>query len=115
MLHSFTVANYRSIVEPCHLSFAAPKAMEGLETAAREQSGSLWLRRLVLVGPNGSGKTNLLQALAFGLWFMRESSNEHDARSAFSPCGGMEETPTLEIVFQGTPALEIYRDRKSVV
>jgi len=94
MLLDFTVANYRSIKEPVTLSAVAQKQrrVQSDENGKRERvksddeialpySVSSWdievLPILAIFGANASGKTNVIQALAYLLSLMRNGKRDN--------------------------------------
>jgi len=84
MLIEFSIGNYRSIKEPVTVSMVAAKlrsrnrALDENNLFPIADSVSL-LRSAAIYGANASGKSNLIQALAFMRRFVLESSKETQA------------------------------------
>jgi hypothetical protein len=74
MLHSFAFANYRSFLERVEVSFALTDkdAVNGWAVES-PISGQRLTTAMAVLGGNASGKTSLLQPLAFLAWFIRFS------------------------------------------
>lgn len=70
------VENFRSIRDRLKLSFIAPSRGTDLDRFARTVDGQHVSKLTVLVGANGSGKSNILRAITFTLWFMQSSFRE---------------------------------------
>ena len=79
MLIEFKVTNFRSIKETQTLSMVADAALKELEGNTLDSGISSFpklLRSAVIYGPNSSGKSNLIAALAFMEQMVRESAQE---------------------------------------
>ena len=79
MLIEFKVTNFRSIKETQTLSMVADAALKELESNTLDSGISNFpklLRSAVIYGPNASGKSNLIAALAFMEQMVRESAQE---------------------------------------
>ena len=79
MLIEFKVTNFRSIKETQTLSMVADAALKELESNTLDSGISNFpklLRSVVIYGPNASGKSNLIAALAFMEQMVRESAQE---------------------------------------
>ena len=79
MLIEFKVTNFRSIKETQTLSMVADAALKELEGNTLDSGISNFpklLRSAVIYGPNASGKSNLIAALAFMEQMVRESAQE---------------------------------------
>jgi AAA15 family ATPase/GTPase len=79
MLIEFSITNFRSIRERQSLNLVASKADKELPHCRIERdlpglSGLSYLKGAALYGANASGKTNILQALAFLAGFVRDSA-----------------------------------------
>ena len=83
MIHKFSFENFYSFKECNEVSFIvndnAPKT-----DAYFDSTGSRLNKVMVAIGPNASGKTNLLKGLSFLKWFIVHSfenkPNEPDGR-----------------------------------
>jgi AAA15 family ATPase/GTPase len=106
MLVEFSVANYRSIRERQTFSFVAGTGGEHEEThliPPRPPQSQRLLRSAAIFGPNASGKTNIVRALAVMRWFVLDSAKEEIARfriAQFLFDAESKEKPTeFEIIF----------------
>src|SRR5580658_6522535 len=74
MLHSYAFSNFRSFLERTEVSFAITEK-DSVNGWVRHSpiSGQRLTTALGVLGPNASGKTSLLQPLAFLGWFIRIS------------------------------------------
>ncbi|NNT73085.1 ATP-binding protein [Flavobacterium sp. IMCC34852] len=87
MLIDFSVANYLSIKDSITLSMIASNTVKELEGNDDELNNTFYdkneknkyLKSAVLYGANGSGKSNLLTAMAFFRRFILTSSNDRSA------------------------------------
>jgi len=77
MLIEFEVGNYRSFKKPVRLSMLAAKPIKDyLDENTFEGGGYRLLKSAAIYGANASGKSNLLDAMAFMRWFVLNSSKE---------------------------------------
>ena len=84
MLIQFTVGNFRSFKEPVTLSMVAAKlnALEpeiDLNNTFRVEDDLTLLTSAAIYGANASGKSNIVKALAFTSWLVKNSSKESQA------------------------------------
>ncbi len=63
MLCQFTVKNYKSIQDEVTFDMQATAISEHEESVIRDADGELFLPVSVIYGPNGGGKSNVLEAL----------------------------------------------------
>ena len=79
MIHKFRINNYQSIRETIELNFRVPGTTPEMSCFRRSRSRpDIRLPSvLVLVGPNGSGKTALLRAIAATVRFATNSYMQH--------------------------------------
>lgn len=106
MLRQFSVHNFFSIADTVELSLLLnkriPKDMRSFDGEASSRLSKI----TALIGANGSGKSNLLKALAFTAWFIRNSFTDIKPTDdiLFSPHFSKDEQPThisLEFEFEG--------------
>lgn len=75
MIHSFMFKNFCSFANSATISFEDIR--KGVETKNNmfidTTSGARISKVMIVIGPNASGKTNALKALAFLSWFVRNS------------------------------------------
>jgi uncharacterized protein len=74
MLHSYAFANHRSFLQRVEVTFTLTEkdSVNGWD-AVSVVSGQRLTTAMAVLGPNASGKTALLQPLAFLAWFIRSS------------------------------------------
>lgn len=70
MLIQFSVENYKSIREEVIINFCAEKKNESGKWACSSESTNPIYKCIGLIGPNASGKTNIIDALYFALKFI---------------------------------------------
>ena len=120
MLHSVSVSNYQSIRDEVTLDFRVPRT-----TPERP-----WLRRpasrsdarvptaIALIGPNGSGKTTWLRALADTIRFAADSYGNRPGPipqfPAFASDRALEKPTRIEVEFDARWALFDAEERNSV-
>lgn len=75
MIHSYKIKNFLSFAEETEVSFLLPKATpkNNLSMASLANSSLRVSKVITVLGPNASGKTNLLKGLAFLGWFITKS------------------------------------------
>src|SRR3990167_11301397 len=104
MIHSFSCKNFYSFGDPATVSFVvndnAPQN-NGYFTAA---SGSRLSKVETIIGPNASGKTNLLKVLPFLKWLIIDSFNmkpeDPIAVQAFAFSDEKDQPTELSVVFE---------------
>ena len=99
MIHKFSVTNFGPFKDEATLNFMVPSQDERDYRFIKSKSGVDLAKVLVLFGPNGSGKTRILQAFSFLRWFMLQSfsnSNPGDAIqvSPYRLCSNWQAHPT---------------------
>ncbi len=107
MIHSFTFKNFCSFLEESTINFE--NIRKGQETQSNMFATSSTSTRIskitTVIGPNASGKTNALKALAFLSWFVRnsfvglEGENEKIPVDAFAFSDNNKNPSEFEIVF----------------
>ena len=75
MLREFEVSNYLSFGTKQRCSFRAPASFAAKKGFVASLSRDALAAYVTAVGPNASGKSNLLNALSFLLWFIHHSWN----------------------------------------
>lgn len=73
MLHSYMFKNFLSFSEATEVSFRLTKHAPNNDLSAMDSTGLRLAKAMAVIGPNGSGKTNLLKPLAFLRWFVSSS------------------------------------------
>lgn len=92
MIHQFAFENFCSFADPASMSFVVGKQAPKSDLFFDSESGLRLSKVLATIGPNGSGKTNLLKALTFLTWF---------ARSSFHSLSPEQEIPIDKFAFNG--------------
>jgi AAA15 family ATPase/GTPase len=75
MIREFSVKNFYSFKEENKVSFMVHKKAPCTDAYVDADKGERITKVLASFGPNASGKTNLLKALSFISWFIRNSFN----------------------------------------
>jgi hypothetical protein len=79
MIHSFAMRNFCSFADDVELSFTVGEQAPDNDLFVRTQGGQRLSKALAVLGPNASGKTNLLKGLPFLSWFAVHSFRGLDA------------------------------------
>lgn len=107
MLHRFRFKNFYSFRDWCDISLEQGGHVPDTDRVARADTGQRLTKLLAVMGPNGSGKTNLIKPLTFLHWFTAASFQlQPDAKIAFEPHFFSGDEPTqFEVWFdmQGAP------------
>ncbi len=74
MIYNFKVENFCSIREMQELNFEEPKKFD--DSVVETNSGKFLNTISCFIGNNASGKTNILKALSFFMWFIEDSYYE---------------------------------------
>lgn len=110
MIHSFTCENFYSIGDKIEVDFTVDgNAPEKSTYFAPTASTRVSLIESV-IGPNASGKTNILKVLAFTQWLVVDAySEDPDARLPIRPFGFETKKPTsLSVIFSIDKTLYTY-------
>ncbi len=75
MIHSFSCKNFYSFAEDCSVSFVVNEKAPNNHGYFLTPSGTRLSKIETVIGPNASGKTNLLKVLPFIKWLIADSSN----------------------------------------
>lgn len=75
MLHSFSCKNFYSVSEPSVVRFTVNEKAPNNKGYFVEPSGTRLSKVETVIGPNASGKTNLLKVLPFLKWLIIDSFN----------------------------------------
>lgn len=73
MLYSYSFKNFLSFKEEAHVSFLLTNHAPDNGMSVVSQIGQRLTKAIAVIGPNGSGKTNVLKPLAFLGWFVSSS------------------------------------------
>jgi len=73
MLHEFSLKNFSSFADEATVSFRVGQHAPDNTLFVDTPSGERISKMLTVIGPNASGKTNLLKGLTFLRWFMLSS------------------------------------------
>jgi len=108
MIYSFTFKNFCSFAERATISFEDIR--KGIETKCNmfsdTEAGARLSKAMMVIGPNASGKTSALKALAFLSWFVRnsfvglEGEKEEIPVDTFAFTEGKENVSEFELVFE---------------
>jgi hypothetical protein len=110
MIHSFTCENFYSVGEKVEVDFTVDGNAPSKSTYVAPTSSTRVSLIESVIGPNASGKTNLLKVLAFTQWLVVDAySEDPDARLPIRPFGYNEKKPTsLSVVFSIDKVLYTY-------
>ena len=113
MLVQYSVENYKSIKNEIILNFRVDKKYEGDRWAIREEGVPPLYKCLGLIGPNASGKTNIMRSFLFALKFIvntierKESAKIKIERFQLDE-SCMEEPASFEFVFYQNKIKYVY-------
>jgi predicted ATPase len=77
MIHRLTIENFRSFNQKIELDFTAKPEKAGHSGYAETKTGEVVSRVNMLIGPNASGKSNVLKALAVLHWALVQSAEQN--------------------------------------
>jgi AAA15 family ATPase/GTPase len=116
MIYSFTFKNFCSFADKTTISFEDIR--KGIETKNNmfvdTPLGARLSKVMIAIGPNASGKTNALKALAFLSWFVRysfvglEGEKEEIQIDTFAFSEDKESVSEFELVFEHKAAVYKY-------
>lgn len=108
MIYSFTFKNFCSFADRVTISFEDIR--KGIETKSNmftdTEAGARLSKTMIVIGPNASGKTSALKAMAFLSWFVRnsfvglEGEKEEIPVDTFAFSDGKESVSEFELVFE---------------
>lgn len=113
MLVQYSVENYKSIKNEIILNFRVDKKYEGDRWAIREEGVPPLYKCLGLIGPNASGKTNIMRSFLFALKFIvntierKESAKIKIERFRLDE-SCMEEPASFEFIFYQNKIKYVY-------
>lgn len=81
MIYSFSCENFYSFKDKMELSFVVDENAPDRSTYAEDANGTRVSLLETVIGPNASGKTNLLKAIPVIKWLLVDSWNENPANS----------------------------------
>ena len=81
MIHSFSCKNFYSFSDPANVNFAVNDNAPDNNGYFTAPSGTRLSKVETVIGPNASGKTNLLKVLPFLKWLIADSFNINPAAS----------------------------------
>ena len=73
MLHKYRFKNFFSFAEATEVSFELNRQVPDSDLAFQSPGGARLSKVLAVIGPNASGKTNVLKPLSFLSWFIAHS------------------------------------------
>ena len=116
MIHSYSFSNFRSFRTRTDVSFLLTEKDPVNGWARTSPSGKRISTALAVLGPNASGKTSLIQPLAFLAWFVSNSFNSKpDAEIQLSPHFEASDEPSeFEVVADAPVPETVYRYKLSV-
>lgn len=108
MIHSFSFKNFCSFENTAIISFTDPakSAVTNNHMFIRSTTGENISKVMMVIGPNASGKTSALKALAFLQWFVQNSFVSSSSESDKIPIDGYSFTENrnlpseFELVFE---------------
>ncbi|NTU46723.1 AAA family ATPase [Candidatus Roizmanbacteria bacterium] len=77
MIHSFTIKNFYSFKDAGHVDFNVNDKVPDTHNYVRTTTNTRLSKLAVVIGPNASGKTNILKVIPFLKWFIVDSFNAH--------------------------------------
>ena len=113
MLVQYSVENYKSIKDEIILNFRVDKKYEEDKWAIREEGIPPLYKCLGMIGPNASGKSNIMQSFLFALKFIintierKENAKIKIERFQFSELC-MEEPASFEFIFYQNKIKYVY-------
>ncbi|MDN5275881.1 MAG: hypothetical protein JWN33_530 [Candidatus Saccharibacteria bacterium] len=101
MIHSIKLRNFKGFKDEAVISFLVNNRPKSKNKYATTPTGERVSKVGVVVGPNGSGKTNLLRTLAILKWLLSASvKDQNNVSSLIEPFATAKDVPTLvEVVF----------------
>jgi hypothetical protein len=116
MLHSYAFSNFRSFRERIEVPLTLAENAPVNGWAVHSAAGSRVTTALAVVGANGSGKTSLIQPLAFLNWFIRHSFNATpQSKVPITPhFAAPQEPTTFEVIVDAEEPKTAWRYQLSV-
>jgi hypothetical protein len=105
MLHEFSLKNFYSFAEEATVSFCVGEHAPDNTLFCVAPSGHRLSKMVTAIGPNASGKTNLLKGLAFLRWYMLMSFRMLEPKQSipvdrFAFCGKPDPVMSFRLVFE---------------
>lgn len=103
MIHTFTATNFYSVEGTIEINFLVDKPSGPHGGYIKTKAGSNLSLIELLIGPNASGKTTALRAIAVVQWLITSSFRTHRARlpvAGFAGNGDKDRPCELEVVFE---------------
>lgn len=112
MIRKLTLNNFYSFKSPRTILFTVNKNAPQSSAYTRSVSGDRCSKINVLIGPNGSGKTNLLKAISFIKYFITQSYYQKiDEQIPFEPFhfDDAKNSTSIEIEYESEKVIYFYR------
>lgn len=95
MLHSYAISNFQSFRERVEVDLTINRKVELTDWMTVSPSGERLSKLMAVIGPNGSGKTALLNPIVFISWFVANSfQTPPDAAIPVTPHAAASDEPT---------------------
>ena len=113
MLHEFSLKNFYSFADEATVSFCVGEHAPDNTLFVTAPSGQRLSKMMTVIGPNASGKTNLLKGLVFLKWYMLMSFRLLEPKNRipvdrFEFCGKRDPVMAFRLVFEVEGAVYRY-------
>lgn len=112
MIHTFSASNFYSFDDEITIDFRVDDNAPDNESYCTTASGTRLSLVQAVVGPNASGKTTALKALAFVHWFMANSFRQNHRGLPVQPFAGNKDKDLpikISVEFETDKGLHIYK------